>query len=458
MLNKKNIAWLLLLFSVSILQAQPKRTLLDKIIANVGDHITLHSDIEEQYNAMSYKPDDARCVILDQLLVQSLLLNQAEIDSVLVPDEEVEAQLDARVGRILEMMGGNLTQFIGYYGKTPNEVKEDFREDMRNQMLVQRMEGQIMSNVTITPNEVKAFFDRIPLDSLPYFNSEVEIGEIVIKPEPNEEALEQTRKRLDEIRTKIVEGGEDFETWAKKVSDDKGSGARGGNLGFAGRGKYVTEFEAEAYRLKKGEISPVFRSPFGYHIIEMLERRGNSVNLRHILMKPLISGSDLQKTRMKLDTIRNLVMTDSINFKTAVYIYSDEDVQSKTNAGGMINPKTGTSIFEVGDLDPEIYFAIDTMKVGDISAPFMYQSRTGEDMFRVLLLKTRTQPHQANLKDDYSKIQSAALEQKKRVFLSDWVAEKVKETYVEVDPSFGKCETMKKWIQDSRKSSDDQPD
>lgn len=441
----------LLLLAISYLQAQGNRILVDKVVAKVGDNIILYSDVEEQYRALDYKPANAKCLIMDQLMANALLLVQAEIDSIVVLDEEVQVQLDARIDRILRLMGYDIEQFKAYYGKTPEEVKEEFRPDLRNQLIAQRMQGNLTQELSVTPSEVKAFFENIPADSLPYFNSEVEIGEIVIKPDPNEDELKKARDQLADIRKRIVENGEDFAKLALANSDDKGSGSKGGDLQWAKRGQFVPEFEAAAYKLKKDEISPVIRTEFGYHIIQMLERRGNLVHLRHILIKPKITEQDLEKSRVFLDSIAWLVRVDSIPFTRAVALYSSEKAQSKTNGGRLMNPKTGNSIFEVGDLDPEVYFTIDTMKTGDVSKPFKYLDRqTGEEMFRVIVLQSRTEPHQANLKDDYAKIQTAAVEQKRARFLSDWVSKKVKDTYVKVDNGFMGCSILQKWVNDAK--------
>jgi peptidyl-prolyl cis-trans isomerase SurA len=449
---KKLAVMLCCFFAIQNMYAQPETLVLDKVIAKVGDRIILHSDIEEQYRALDYKPEDARCMILDHLLTQNLLLAQAEIDSVVVDEADVESQLNARIERILQMMGYDRSQFITYYGRTPEEVKEDFRTDLEGQLVAQRMQMTVMEGLKITPSEVKAFFGKIPKDSLPYFNSEVEIGEIVVEPKPNEIQKEQAKKQLETIRQRIV-NGEEFAMLAKQFSEDPGSAKRGGDLGWGKRGSYVPEFEAAAFRLEPNELSPVIKTEYGYHIIQLLERRGNLIHLRHILVKPRITEADKLLAQAQLDTIRNLIVTDSISFARAVFKYSSDNAQSKTNAGLMMNPRSGTTTFEVADLDPIVYFTIDTMKVGDISAPMEYTDpQTGEDAYRIIWLRYRTNPHQANLQEDYSKIQSAALEQKKANYLSEWVTQKVKGMYIHIDPAFD-CEVLDKWRNESKTAS-----
>jgi peptidyl-prolyl cis-trans isomerase SurA len=432
----------LLLSVCSVATAQ--KTVLDKVVAKVGDNIILLSDVEERYRALDFKPEDARCLILDQMLTENILLAQAEIDSVVVADEDVETQLDARVDRILQMMGYDREQFIAYYGKTPEMVKEDFRSDLKQQLLTQRMQSTIIADVKVTPSDVREFYQKIPRDSLPYFNSEVEIGEIVLEPQPSAAELQRTEKELEGIRKRIL-AGESFGTLAKQYSMDPGSGRNGGDLGWGKRGSYVTEFEAAAYKLKQDEISPVIKTEYGYHIIQLLDRRGNLIHLRHILIKPRITEADKNLTLQKLDSIRTLITIDSLSFSRAVYKFSSDKAQSKTNAGLMVNPASGNSIFEVAELEPDVYFSIDTMEISDISAPMVYRNpNTGEELCRLILLRSRTDPHQANLLQDYSKIQAAALQQKKATYLSDWIEQKAKEFYIQIDPMY-ECEILDRW-------------
>lgn len=440
---------LILGFSLNI-QAQVEEVVLDKVVATVGDQIILLSQVEERYRGLDFKPEGARCLILDQMLVEKVLLVQAELDSVVVDDADVDVQLDARIDQIMRMMNYDRNQFVSYYNKTPEEVKENFREDLRNQLIVQRMQSTVMQGLSVTPTEVKAFYAQIPKDSLPYFNSEVEVGEIVIVPKPNEIELTAAKKELESIRKRIIDGKEDFAKLAKQYSMDPGSGRNGGDLGWAKRGSYVTEFEAAAYKLKQDEISPVIKTEYGFHIIQLLERRGNLVHLRHILIKPRITEKDKQKALNELDSIRAMIMIDSLPFSFAVARFSSDATQSKTNAGLMINPATGTSTFEVADLEPDIYFAIDTMKVGTMSAPMLYRNpQNGEELCRIIMLRSQTEPHQANLKQDYSKIQAAAINQKQATYLSDWVDARVSEMYIDIDSDY-QCDVLDKWRKNSR--------
>ncbi|NRA49361.1 MAG: peptidylprolyl isomerase [Phaeodactylibacter sp.] len=431
--------------------AWAQREVIDKVVATVGGELVLLSEVEEQRALMASQqpnlPEDIRCNIMDQVMANKLLLNQSKLDSIVVGDEEVEAQLDARIERILGFMNNDVNQFEEYYGQSINEVKAQFREDLKNQLLVERMRGQIMASVTVTPSEVKTFFGSIPQDSLPYFNSEVEIGEIVYKPEINKEEREKAISLLEELRERIVDLGEDFSELAGKYSDD-GSARAGGDLGWAKRGRYVPEFEAAAFRLEKDEVSPVIESMFGFHIIQMLERRGNSIRVRHILIKPEVTDADLELAKAHLDSVRQLITEDSMSFSFAVKRFGNDEQQSYNNDGRMVNPATGNTFFEIGDLDPDIYFTVDTMDVTNVSAPFMFRDPTGERYFRIVQLQSRSSPHKADLGKDYSKIQLAAIEAKKNDFINDWIEDKVEATYIDIDPMFGTCPVLRKWTVD----------
>lgn len=444
--------WLTVCFlGLLISQACSQRTIIDKIVATIGGEFVLLSEVEEQFSLMEAQqgvlPEDARCNILDNAILTKLLLNQAKLDSVIVADGEVEEQLNARIDRILTYMNNDIQQFEEYYGQTIGEVKEQFREDLKNQILTERMRAEIINNVTVTPSEVRNFFNQIPKDSLPYFSSEVEVGEIVYKPKVNPEERQKSIDKLKNIREQIVSGEATFEELAARFGDD-GTARVGGDLGWSKRGNFVPDFEAAAYKLEKDEISPVVETEFGFHIIQMLERRGNSIHVRHILVKPEITDNDLVLARNYLDSIRTLIVSDSMNFSIAVKRFSNEEVQSYNNDGRMVNPGTGNTFFEVGDLDADIYFTIDTMDVDDISAPFEFAGPTGETFYRVVVLQSRTKPHLANLQQDYSKIQQAAIQAKKNEYVSDWVLEKADATYIDIDQLYQGCPVIQKWRQD----------
>lgn len=435
------------------LVAFAQKQVLDKMVATVGGEITLLSEVEEQYAYTKAQrngtvPPEARCMLVEQILVNKLLLNQAKLDSVEVKDEEVESQLAARIERILSYMNNDLKQFEEYYGQTVNEVREQFREDLRNNLLIERMRNKIMTDVTVTPSEVRDFFRRIPKDSLPYFSSEVEVGEIVYKVPINKEQKRVTMAKLEDIRKRIVEGKEDFAALAQKFSDD-GSARGGGDLGWAKRGKYVTEFEAAAYKLEEMEVSPVIETQFGFHIVQMLGRRGNSIHVRHILLRPEITDDDVESGRKYMDSVRTLLLSDSLSFSRAVKKYSDKNVQSYNNDGRMVNPNSGNTFFEVADLDPDIYFAIDTMKLNSVSKPIEFRDDAGDYFFRLVKLMSRTAPHKANLAQDYAKIQKAAIESKRNEIVNKWVEERIQKTFILIDRNYQGCKNLDPWMKEN---------
>ena len=449
---------LLLLFVALGLNVSAQQYVLDKIVAIVGDEAILLSDVEQQAALMQKQngslPEDGKCMILDQLLVQNMLLVRAELDSIQLPEGQVDEQLDARIGQILGYMNDDLQQFIDYYGKTPDEVKEDFREDLENQLLAQRMQQEVMMSVKVTPSEVVSFFGQIPQANLPYFNSEVEVGMIEMTPKANTVSKKYTREKLQKIRDAIVAGELDFAEAAKDNSADLGSGRNGGDLGWAKRGKFVPEFEAVAYNLEIDEISDVFETDFGYHILQLLGRRGNLIHTRHILLKPKVEEKDFQQTIATLDSLKNLIAIDSIAFEYTVIRHTDENAQTKTTGGLLLNPQTGDPIFEVGDLPPEVYFAIDTMQVGQLSTPIKFENiQSGEVVYKVIKLISRTEPHVANLQDDYHKIQNAALERKKEAHMETWVQSQIGEIFIKISNEYDSCPGTEMWNGGSNKSN-----
>lgn len=435
-----------LVCTFTLIQAQDT-VILDKIIAKVGSEVIFHSDIEEQM-AMARErkgnPGPAeRCIILESLMAQAMLVHYAKIDSVVVTDEEIDAQIDQRMEQILAMMNNDRKLFQEVYGQTVNEMRGQVRDDMQRKLLAERMQQQIIESVGITPSEVLEYFNQIPKDSLPYFNAEVEIAEIVMYPEVNAEERAKALQKINDIRTQLLAGG-DFAALAVKYSDD-GSGREGGNLGWTARDNFVPEFEAAAFQLEKGELSEVVETEYGFHLIELLDRRGNSINTRHILIRPRITESDLAITRNKLDSIKHLIEIDTLTFTEAVQKFSNKRVQSYSNNGRMINPVTNNTFFETGDLDSEIFFAIDTLSVGEITPPIEYRTQLGDAFYKIVQLQARSSPHQANLSQDYSRIQQAAKDSKRNQAFSSWIDKRVGDTYILVDPRYNSCPSIERW-------------
>lgn len=441
-MNPRLIYILLVLCGAMPLSAQSY--LLDKVVAKVGSEFILLSDIEDQY-AYAKKNDpgvseDIKCVILDNLIAQKIIIYQAKLDSVVVLDEEVEAQLNFRFDNVLRQMNGDEAFFQEYYGATVAEMKERYRDDQKQSILAERMQSQLINKVRITPEEVKAYYNSIHPDSIPYLNSEVELGEIVIAPQVNDEQKEIARKKLDDLRQLIVDGELQFEAVALKYSMDPGSAARGGDLGFQKRGMFVPEFEEALFSLKEGEVSDVVESEYGFHVIKLLERRGNSRRARHILITPELTENDYAKAKSRLDSVKQLLEVDSISFERAVKLYSADDVESYNNNGRMKNRKTGNTFFETSDIeDPDVYLEIIDLKVGEYSNVQEYTSPDGSKRYRLLQLQSITKPHKANLTQDYDKIKNFAKESKKAEYFQNWLIEKKKSTYVKITKGYDKC-------------------
>ncbi len=420
--------------------------LLDKVIAVVGDNAILKSDIEvqyQQYLAQGTDLDEAfKCNILDEQLRQKMLLNQAILDSVVISDDEIESEMDRRLRYFISLIGSE-KELEEYYNKSIVEIKDDFKEDIKDQLLSNRMQSKVTGGVNITPSEVRRFFNNIPKDSLPYFNAEFEVGQIAIAPKYNKLQKDLAKEKIEGIKKRIL-NGEDFATMAVIYSEDPGSASNGGELGFTGRGELVPEFEAVAFSIKPGDISDIVETQFGLHIIQLIERKASKVNVRHILIKPQITSFDVKAAQLKLDSVKELLDNQKITFEDAVSVYSDDEA-TKNSGGLLTNNQTGTTYFESDQLDPSIYFAIENLKEGEFSNPAPYYTQTGQQAYRILYLKSQTEPHRASLKEDYNKIKAAALDEKKAEAMDNWLNEKKLMTYIHIDPAEAECPLLDKW-------------
>ncbi|HQV96967.1 MAG: peptidylprolyl isomerase [Saprospiraceae bacterium] len=420
--------------------------LVDKVIAKVGSEYILLSEIEEEFAyAKSKDPgvsDDIKCVILDNMIAQKLVIYHAKIDSVEITDAEVETQLDYRFESVLRQMNGDEAFFEEYYGASVAEMKERYRDDQKHKILAEKMQHKLISEIEITPKEVEKFFKNVPSDSLPYFKSEMEISEIVSLPLVNDVERQKALDKIKILREKVINGTETFADIATKNSQDPGSAARGGDLGFAKRGVYVPEFEATVFSLAKDEISDIIETEFGYHFIQLIERRGNSVRARHVLIKPEITQADLDKTKVLLDSVRQLITIDSLSFENAVKKYSVKSVPSYANGGRVKNQNSNNTFFAADDLDPDTYFAIYDLKPGAISKPMLITMPDGKKAYRLIQLNSTSKPHKANLKEDFDKISNFAKESKKNEYFLNWLKTKRTETYIYTDPLFSYCKTV----------------
>jgi len=422
-------------------------TLIDGIVGIVGGNVILKSDIENQYLQMraegniSGSSSKVKCVILDNLLFQKLLVHQAGVDSLTVTDSQVEAEMDRRM-RYFIAQAGSPDELEKYYHKSLVQIKEDLREIIKEQMLAQQEQGKITEKVTISPSEVKSFYKKIPRDSLPEIPSKVEIGMIVRTPVIGQVEKQAVTDRLKGFRDRILKG-DDFATLAVLYSEDPGSASKGGELGMFQRGTMRPEFEAAAFKLKPGEVSDVVETEDGYHLIQLIERRGEYVNVRHILLQPKVSLGDMNRAKLFLDSISGLVSSKKLSFGQAVSQYSDDP--SKNNGGMMINPQSGNAEFAMSEVDPKVFFVVDKLKEGDISTAAKWEER-GKVQFRIYYLKTRTQPHKADLGQDYAQVQQWALEQKKMEAIIEWITDKAASTYIYISEPYTTCDFDRPWI------------
>ncbi len=442
------ILYILLLSPVLSFSQDEQGKDIDQIVAVVGGEIILQSDIEAQY--LQYKmqqnysgnEDKLKCMLFENMLYQKLLLNQAELDSVKVTDSEVDAEMDRRLRYYVNMLGSP-EKFEEFYKKSIVEFKEELRDQVKEMLLVQEVERTITKDVHITPSEVKSYFRDIPDDSIPYINSQVEMAQIVKLPPIDKEEIERVKNKLQELRYRVL-NGESFATLAILYSEDPGSAKNGGELGLFSRGEMYPDFEATAFSLKNpGDVSDIVQTEAGFHILQLIERRGEYVNVRHILLRPKVSPKDLAIAKKQLDSISELIQDKKFTFEEAVVKFSDDP--GKNNGGLLRNPMTGTSFFDADQLDPKVFFVIDKLGVGEISTPVQFQTDEGKDAYRILYLKKRTEPHKENLKQDYDKIQEEALANKKTKVTSDWIKEKSAQVYIKINDKYKDCELENSW-------------
>ncbi|HEX5170052.1 MAG TPA: peptidylprolyl isomerase [Cyclobacteriaceae bacterium] len=441
---KKNIhvfCAFLIFFTVQSVSAQDDGGfVIDEIIAKVDNYIVLKSELDRAYQDYvangGQATNEARCQFFALLIRNKLMMAKAEIDSVVVLDAEVDMNTQNRIDMILQQSGNSEEQLEAIYGKPMEQIKLELRDQIKEQMVVREMEKTITKDLTVTPAEVRKFFNKIPQDSLPYFSAEVEVAQIVRKAKVSEQQKDETRRELIDIRNRIL-AGEDFATLAKRYSADPSVTYNGGDMNWVGRGQMVPEFEAMAFKLKQNEISMPVETQYGFHIIQLLDRRGNEYHARHILISPSPSQEDLDNAKHFLDSIRTLVKLDSMTFQKAAKELSD-DVQTKGNGGFFTDEEGGTRV-AVDELDPVVFFRIDSMTVGAISEPIVYRTDDGKDAVRILYYKSRIEPHQASLRQDWNRIQAATLNEKKNRILQKWFEKARLDVFINIDEGYNYC-------------------
>ena len=439
----KHIFLLLIIVNSFSKSATAQVTVLDKIIAKVDNYYLLKSELETQMAqyAQSGQQAPPKCQLLESLVVGKLMLAKSEIDSVTVEDKRVESELNSRMEQ-MESQFGSQKNIVEAYGKTIASLKDELRSAIKEQMVTRKMQDKITGDVKITPKEVRKFYEAIPKDSLPYLPSEVEIGQIVRLAKTTKLQKDELLKRLYDYK-KRVENGEKFEELAKLYSEDLGSGKRGGDLGFAKRGQMVAPFEAAALRMKPNQMSDVVESEFGFHLIKLLEIRGQEYHALHILLRPDYQRLDVTEPTHFLDSIRVLIQRDTLKFERAAKEVS-EDKATQYGGGMLIDPQSRSIRMPLdGTMESGLFFTIDTMKVGTLTQPMTYRTEDGRSAVRILYYKTKHKPHFANLQDDFQRLSNYTLTRKKNTAIEKWFAKAKEDVFIYIVDEYKDCNVMK---------------
>ncbi len=451
----KKILWplvtILSLVSLSVYGQKYENGLIDKTVALVGNEMILLSQIEQEVEMLQfqghYSDRNLRCQVLEQMMMSKLFLAQAKIDSLVANTAMIEANLDNRMNTVLTQLGGE-KKTEEYFGKTIYELREDWREIMTEQSLTQDMQSKVQSTIVeLTPQQIKEFYEKVSKDSLPIISTQYQLSQIVKYPDV-ERAKVEVKEKLLEFRERILKG-ESFSMLARFYSEDPGSAAKGGELGMASKSIFWPQFSDAAMALKDGQVSPIVETPDGFHIIQMIKKDGDMFNARHILLKPKYTSEDKNKAFKSLDSLKTAIEGDSISFFLAARIHS-QDQYSRTNGGLMADPNTGSTLFEKDLLKPQDYAVLKDMKVGDISAPFESvdnEGRSGNTIYKIVKLEKIIPSHVANFDEDFSVLQNVANGAQAQKAIDNFVKEKIKTTYIVIDPLFHNCDFEREgWI------------
>lgn len=441
----------LLVVSAAFSQGTRKVT-ADKIVGIVGDKIILKSDVYndilDRQRRGEQVPPNANCFIMEQLLTLKALVLQAEKDSIIVGEDEIDALLDNQVRGFIQMYGSK-EELERIAGRSIYQIKEDFRQSFTERKKAERMRDKITESVKITPQEVTEYYNKIPKDSLAFYESEVEISQIIIYPKPSRELELLAMDELSDFKRQAENGTQKFETLAQLYTDDPGSKESGGRYSINRTEKsWDPAFIQNAFRLKEGQISPVFKSKFGYHIIKMENRAGDDAIVRHILRIPKITDEEVNNSLKLLDSVRAKLIAGTMNFGEAVNKYSEDDMSKFT--GGRLQSESGSSFMPIDQLSKEMveFLTKSNLKPGEISKPNVFtEDRTQKKGVRLVFLKSRTDPHRENLKDDYDRVAQRAIEEKKQAALEKWFSSRISTFYLMIDEDFAGCETMSNWLQ-----------
>ena len=443
MYKKTLICLFALLSGIIPAQVQAQDNIVDEIVWIVGDEAILRSDVEEQRIRYQYDgtqiEGDPYCFIPEQLALQKLYLDQAKIDSVFADDKAVSTQVEMRINYMISQIGSK-EKLEEYFSKSLNDLKEELREMVHNQQIIQQMQRKIVGDIKATPAEVRRFYNKIPQDSLPVIPAQVEVQIITFEPQVSQQAIEEVKARLRSFQERVESGDGEFSTLAILYSEDTESAKRGGEIGFMGKGQLVPEYANVAFGLQDPKkVSKIVESEFGFHIIQLIEKRGDRVNTRHILMKPKVSLDAKDKAKKKLDSIADQIRNERMKFEDAVIIYSG-DKNTRNNFGLMANPKTGTSRFELQDLPQEVAKVAYNLKTGEISNPFVMINSSGKEVFAIAKLKSSSKAHKANMTDDYLELKNLYQQKKSYEKLHEWIKIKQKGIYIRIDEKWQNCD------------------
>ena len=450
MMNKIN-SLLLTLCLMSSVAAWAQNNVIDEVVWIVGDEAILRSEVEEerlraQYEGTAIKGDPF-CVIPEQIAIQKLFLHQAEIDSIEANESTVSHQVDMRLNYYINQIGSK-EKMEEYFRKTSSEIREELMNTVRNQMIIQQMQAKLTQNIKPTPADVRRYYNSLPVDSIPMMPAQVEVQILSFEPAVPVEETERIKQRLREFTERVQSGSTDFAMLARLYSEDTETAKRGGELGFVGKGQLVNEFAEVAFNLTDPKrVSRIVQTEYGYHIIQLIEKKGDRINCRHILMRPRISATDKVNAIERLDSIRQKILTDSLQFEQAVILFS-QDKNTVMNSGLMINPNTGGSRFEYQDLAPEIAKQIYGLQEGEVSQPFvMMDQQKNKEVCAIVRLRKKTDVHRANLVDDFQAIKGMLEQKMGQEFIHDWILKKQKSTYIQIDPDWQNCEwEFPNWI------------
>ncbi len=438
---KKIIVIFLLSFTIQINHSQE---IIDQVVAIVGENPILYSEIQGQKLQLLQQgmelDAEMDCYLIDEFMIQQLLIHQAEIDSIEVTEDMVKVELNQRIQYFSAQVGGT-EALEEFYGKSIEEIKEEFFEQIEDKMKAQKMQQEITGNIIASPKEVQKFFNNIPIDSIPFINSKVKISQLVMAPKINYSQKTSTKNKLQSIKRRILSNEISFSVAAEFYSDDPGSKSNGGNFGWVSRGDFVPEFDAIAYSIPLNVISEVFESPFGFHILKIEKRRGEQYYGSHILIKNEISESALADLKVKCDSILAEVKNGNISWENAIFQNSTDPI-----AGGIIfNQSSGDMYWDMKNIDKSLFIGINNLEIGQYSDPIYYEDEKGNIGYRILKLVDQTKPHLANLNDDYGFIQKYAVNQKQIIEMDKWVTKTAKNTYIKVEEMYRSCPNITKW-------------